>query len=292
MHGPARSLTAGIYCRRMVRSWPQTWIALILTESGPLTYRRFVHERGMRTALWNLAFMAGISIGPLIAGQLIQRYSWRVCSYGMSAALVVNILLVFFFVPETAYHTRTITLDTASQKVSLQDTLHVYVYINSYLKHTDGETKNTVEHHETALVDSRTMGTAACQDQISTRKTFREDLALWSGYRYPAPFFRSLLRPLKMAGSPIVLWSSIVFMTAIVWLVILTVVASQIFASPPYNFSIASVGNVFLSSFIASILGTIAAKPLIDGGVRFLARKNRGIFGKSLALFQGYIVLD
>jgi MFS family permease len=82
---------------------------------------RFVHERGTRTALFNLAFMAGVSIGPLIAGQLIQRYDWRVCSYAMSAALVVNLILTVFFMPETAYHrTGVVNFDTNIHLVCAQ----------------------------------------------------------------------------------------------------------------------------------------------------------------------------
>lgn len=61
--------------------------------------------------------MAGVSIGPLIAGQLIQHYSWRVCSYAMAAALVVNLILTFFFMPETAYIRNTINLDATTQTV-------------------------------------------------------------------------------------------------------------------------------------------------------------------------------
>ena len=73
-------------------------------SSDYLTPSRFVHERGTRTALYNLAFLAGVSVGPLIAGHLIQHYSWRVCSYAMAAALVIQLILTFFFMPETAYH--------------------------------------------------------------------------------------------------------------------------------------------------------------------------------------------
>ena len=69
-------------------------------------------------------------------------------------------------------------------------------------------------------------------------------------------------------------------MTAITWIVILTVAASQIFASAPYNFSVGAVGNIFVAPFVASVVGTLVAKPLIDGGVKYLARKNHGIFGK------------
>jgi MFS family permease len=78
----------------------------------------------MRTALYNLAFMTGVSIGPLIAGQLIQHYSWRVCSYAMAGALVVNLLLTFFFMPETAYIRSTINLDATIHNVRLPFHIH------------------------------------------------------------------------------------------------------------------------------------------------------------------------
>jgi hypothetical protein len=121
------------------------------------------------------------------------------------------------------------------------------------------------------------------------RKSFCRELAFWSGYHYPTPFWKTLLHPLKMFRSPIVLWTSLVYMTAITWIVILTVGASQIFASAPYNFSISAVGNVFVSPFIASVTGTLVAKPLIDGGVKFLARKNRGVFGRSCLSLQPFV---
>ncbi|KAK4947834.1 hypothetical protein LTR10_013342 [Elasticomyces elasticus] len=223
----------------------------------------YVHERGMRTALFNLAFMAGVSIGPLIAGQLIQHYSWRICSYAMAAALVINTILTFFFMPETAYVRNTIKLDSTTYTTN------------------EIEVKNDIEHRDnittTEMIESHATDVTTNQD-LPPRKSFTAGLAFWSGYHYPVPFWKTLLGPLRMARSPIVLWTSLVFMTAITWIVILTVGASQIFASPPYNFSVGAVGNIFLSPFIASVLGTLAARPLIDGLVKFLARKNHGVF--------------
>lgn len=86
---------------------------LIYTFVDSLAYGRFTHERGVRMALFNLGFMTGISIGPLIAGQLIQAYSWRACSYAMAGALAVSLILTFLFMPETAYN-RAQTYGTSS----------------------------------------------------------------------------------------------------------------------------------------------------------------------------------
>ena len=115
---------------------------------------------------------------------------------------------------------------------------------------------------------------------ITGRKSFCGELAFWGGYNHPIPFFKTMLGPLKMFRSPIVLWTSAIYMTAVTWIVILTVGASQIFSRPPYSFSVANIGNTFVSPFIASIIGTLVAKPMIDGGARFLAKKNQGVFGR------------
>lgn len=230
---------------------------------------RFVHERGTRTAVFNLALMAGISIGPLIAGQLIQRYDWRICSYAMAAALVINLILTFFFMPETAYTRATpVTFDSVGGQVVSGD-------------NKDIKLEERLEHQGHEQDSNESVGHGSPQ---IPRKSFWSELAFYSGYYHPVSFWKTLLNPLRMFRSPIVLWTSLVYMTAIVWIVMLTIGASQIFSAPPYNFGISAVGNTFLSSFIASIVGSIVAYPLIDGASRLMAKKNGGIFGRISAL--------
>lgn len=80
-----------------------------------------------------MAFMVGVSIGPLIAGQLIQNYGWRIAAYAMAAALVVNLILAFFFMPETAYHRpEELRIDAVERKVclgALAAQIHPYLII-------------------------------------------------------------------------------------------------------------------------------------------------------------------
>ncbi|KAK5053689.1 hypothetical protein LTR84_001650 [Exophiala bonariae] len=217
----------------------------------------YVHERGTRTALFNLAFMAGVSIGPLIAGQLIQRYDWRICSYAMSAALVINLFLTFFFMPETAY-----------QRVGTE------AHRNLANQEKGADLEERIEDNTQTMHHDQ----GSPQPPTIARRPFRTELAFYSGYFHPISFWKTLLSPFKLFRSPIVLWASVVYMTAIVCIVILTIGASQIFSSQPYNFGVSAVGNTFLSAFIASIMGTVAASPLVDGVSRFMARKNGGLF--------------
>ncbi|KAJ9613284.1 hypothetical protein H2200_003226 [Cladophialophora chaetospira] len=232
----------------------------------------YVHERGLRTAMFNLAFMAGVSLGPLIAGQLIEHYSWRVCSYAMAGALVVNLLLTFFFMPETAFdRPEVVRIDVVNLETKALGKVHLEQVERSAgypASKTSLETNNNIRGHVQASDRSSRFA----------RKSFWNELDFWSGYNRPISFWKTLLGPLQIARSPIVLWTSIVFMTAITWIVILTIGASQIFVAPPYSFSVAAVGNTFLSPFLASIAGTLVAKPLIDGTVKFLAKRNHGIF--------------
>lgn len=50
------------------------------------------------------------------------------------------------------------------------------------------------------------------------------------------------------------------------------------FSAPPYNFSVRSVGATNLSSFVASVIGTMIAGPLIDGIVKRMSKRNKGVF--------------
>lgn len=95
-----------------------------------------------------------------------------------------------------------------------------------------------------------------------------------------------------MLASPAVLWATLLFTTCISWLVGISITLSQIFSAPPYNFSITAVGLTNLSSFVASVLATLIAGPLIDGMIRRLSKRNGGIFEPEfrLPIMASYIL--
>ena len=117
-------------------------------------------------------------------------------------------------------------------------------------------------------------------------KTWLQDLHVYSGYRDQISLWRHILQPFRMLGSLSVLWGAIIFTSAMSWLVVLSVVLSQIFSAPPYFFSVGAVGTTNVAAFIGSILGTLISGPLIDRLARYLSKKNRGIFGESCRHFD------
>lgn len=113
-----------------------------------------------------------------------------------------------------------------------------------------------------------------------TPYTWMREMLPYGGYVNHVSFWNTLLRPFAMLGSPAVMWATLLFTTCISWLVGISITLSQIFSAPPYSFSVIGVGCTNLSSFVASLLGTLAAGPLIDGIVRKMSLRNGGTFGK------------
>jgi MFS family permease len=78
----------------------------------------FVHERGLRTAIFNLGVLGGINVAGPISGSIYQNYGFGALYYGMGGGFILMGLLVFFFMPETAYHrSRLYNFDISSHDV-------------------------------------------------------------------------------------------------------------------------------------------------------------------------------
>lgn len=112
------------------------------------------------------------------------------------------------------------------------------------------------------------------------RISYLRELLPYSGYVNHISFWNTLIRPAYLVASPAVVWAVILFTTCISWLVLISLTISQIFSAPPYSFSVGAVGATNVSSFVASLIGTLVAGPLVDGVASRLSKINQGIFGK------------
>ncbi|KAK8098512.1 MFS-type transporter [Apiospora kogelbergensis] len=202
------------------------------------------------------------SFGSLVAartlggfsGAVIQYASWRTCLHAMGAAFVVQFLVTFFWMPESAFdRVGAIDIDTGEQSVVVEKVKKI-----------------EAEHVE----DS----TSTASPATEAKKSYLRELLPYSGYWAKVSFWRTFLQPFAMMASPVVLWATILFTTCISWLVLISVTLSQIFSAPPYNFSVAAVGASNLSSFVATLIATGLAGPIIDGCIQFMSKRNKGVF--------------
>ncbi|KAK8120208.1 hypothetical protein PG999_004328 [Apiospora kogelbergensis] len=172
----------------------------------------------------------------------------------MGAAFVVQFLVTFFWMPESAFdRVGAIDIDTGEQSVVVEKVKKI-----------------EAEHVE----DS----TSTASPATEAKKSYLRELLPYSGYWAKVSFWRTFLQPFAMMASPVVLWATILFTTCISWLVLISVTLSQIFSAPPYNFSVAAVGASNLSSFVATLIATGLAGPIIDGCIQFMSKRNKGVF--------------
>jgi MFS family permease len=111
------------------------------------------------------------------------------------------------------------------------------------------------------------------------RKTYIQTLHPWNGGLIKANWFLIALRPFVLYTYPSVLWSALVYSLSVGWLIVLSESVASIYRNrASYNFSALGAGLVYLSPFIGGILGTVVAGKVSDITVRFMARKNGGVY--------------
>ncbi|KAI9784516.1 MAG: hypothetical protein M1816_000836 [Peltula sp. TS41687] len=118
--------------------------------------------------------------------------------------------------------------------------------------------------------------TAYLKDQPP--RTFLQSMKPWNGQLRHESWIRVAIRPFILFAYPAVLWSTMVYSLSVGWLIVLSETVASIYRTQPYNFSALGTGLVYLSPLIGGILGTAVAGKVSDIIVRFLSRRNGGIY--------------
>ncbi|KAK7635345.1 major facilitator superfamily domain-containing protein [Phyllosticta citricarpa] len=111
------------------------------------------------------------------------------------------------------------------------------------------------------------------------KKTYLETLAIYNGRLSGDNWGKVALRPFILFAYPAILWSSLVYALSVGWLIVLSESVSEIYRKKDtYNFTSLQTGLVYLSPFIGGVLGTAVAGKCSDLVVRFMSRRNDGIY--------------
>lgn len=110
-------------------------------------------------------------------------------------------------------------------------------------------------------------------------KSYLDTLIPYHGRLVHDNWFRVALRPFILFAYPAVLWSATIYACSVGWLIVLSESVSDIYKNPDsYNFSALQTGLVYLSPFVAGILGTAVAGKVSDIIVRSMAKRNGGVY--------------
>jgi len=108
---------------------------------------------------------------------------------------------------------------------------------------------------------------------------FVETLKPWNGRLNHVNWFKVMIRPFILFAYPSVLWSTTVYSLSIGWLIVLSESVAHIYRDKDtYSFSALGTGLVYLSPFIGGVLGTAVAGKVSDIIIRFMSRRNGGIY--------------
>lgn len=118
-------------------------------------------------------------------------------------------------------------------------------------------------------------------------KTFTQSLKPWNGRLRNENWFRVALRPFILFAYPAILWSTLVYSLSIGWLIVLSESISSVYKNKEtYNFSSLGTGLVYISPFVGGVLGTAVAGKISDVVVRFMSRRNDGIYEPEFRLIM------
>ncbi|CAD0114535.1 unnamed protein product [Aureobasidium uvarum] len=229
--------------------------SLVITAIGDLF---FVHERGIYASAINF-LLAGISnFSSVITGTIVENLGWKYLFHILNAFVALQLILLFFFCPETTFN-RDKQYDTdENANVDLE-------------KLAEAEHRDDVELEKTASSGARAT-------PLPSRKTFRQELAIFTGTYTDETLFQLVIGSFAVWTNLAAAWCIIAVGISTVLFVAVAFVLAQIFTLPPYNLSASGVGYLSLGPFVGSIIGSLALGIMLDPLIKWFSKRNVGTY--------------
>lgn len=207
----------------------------------------FLHERGAIMSTYTCFLSIGVAFGMIISGGITANREWRTI-YEVSSALIGFVLvLIFFFLPETAY-----------KRVDQGKTIP-----SSPVEATESDN---------GLNSDTEMGRP-----IVAKQTFLQSLKVFHHKPLTSEgILKMFIRPFGLIVLPPVLWAALVQAVTIGFLVAVTSNVDPAFEEA-YRFQPWQVGLCFFAAVVGSLLGLPAGGRLGDLCADYLTKRNGGV---------------
>jgi MFS family permease len=271
----------GLLAARLVQGASGTaYASLVAAMIGDLF---FVHERGLYVGFVGFVLAVVANLAPTICGPITNSLGWRYLFYLCIAFSALQTILLVLFVPETQYRRNRNSCSTpGTPSTGFDGSSEV---VNS-AKQSGGE-KGATTARATVL------RTASENSERPAQKTFRQNLAIFTGTYSDENYAQLLIAPLAVCMNLAVLWSVLASGYLTATYVVQASVMAQIFAAPPYLLNAAGVGYLFLGPFVGGVLGSVAFALTMDPIAKYCSRRNGGIYEpeyRLLGLIGGFMV--
>lgn len=226
----------------------------------------FVHERGLRVGLWNLASIASINIAPIISGYVIVNLGWRWAFWLMAITFGVVLLFTICFFPETTFDRAESAATTKVPHPQKTPSSSTFDVISDEKSPSPPSTSARDPEPHGSINDAYLPWTQTlCLSHFKIRNQ--------------SQILRNLATPFLILRSPAVLWACAMWSVVFSWLILQSAVAQQIFGAAPYNMSSIEIG-VFIgvAPLIGSVIGTVFGGFASDLSSKWMAARNDGIY--------------
>ncbi|CDK29889.1 unnamed protein product [Kuraishia capsulata CBS 1993] len=270
----------------------------------------FSHERAYRLGFYTMLLLGGKHLVPLLSGFVFDKLTRHWLFWIVAIIVGINLVLTVFFVPETFWD-RTPTPNKRSQEETRQARQVAAERLRDALRRQDSFVSNHVPnsfaipkpeeddslsinsldsslHNRTNLEidpEARPVGLSHFTEPATTlshdsvrKKTFLQELHVFSGRHTQDHWWMVFLRPFVLCAYPNVLYGSLIYTFAVVWLILISETISHLFVADPYDYSPTIIGLFYVAPFVGSILGSSIAGRLSDILVRKMVDRNDGVY--------------
>ncbi|OGM39451.1 MFS transporter [Aspergillus bombycis] len=252
--------------------------ALVNACVGDLYY---VHERGKRMALSNVALFGAAFLTPVLAGRITHSLGWELTFYLLAIFSAASLPLTFFLVPETAFRRPEYLNNDLKQMV------HQRIENRMCSQQQSNEHQHEASHisdekkYVSPLTNSESQAGSQERDThlnmiVPAKASYIQTLKPFNGRKTDENFLKLLLRPFPLFFHPAILWACLIQGVIIGWTVFIGVVLAAIFLGPPLWFNEVQTGYLYTGAFIGSIVGLILSGILSDSMNKIMIKLNKG----------------
>ncbi|KAI9670447.1 MAG: hypothetical protein M1829_004770 [Trizodia sp. TS-e1964] len=261
--GRSTSYNSMLWARLMQGLAVAPFEALVNASVGDLY---FVHQRGKRMALSNLALFGGAFFTPVLVGKITHTIEWRWSFYLVAIFSAAILPLVVFLVPETAFR-RSSALNTDTASIEIKPT-------SSGNQSSSSETKGEPSASTDWQMGDEARKIAANPSKVS----YLASLLPFNGRKTDENLLKLILRPFPLFFHPGVLWACLIQGTLIGWTVLIGVVLAAIFLGPPLFFDEVLTGYMYSGAFLGAVVGFLLAGFISDWSAKILTKRNHGVY--------------
>ncbi|BEJ04889.1 hypothetical protein CcaverHIS641_0207060 [Cutaneotrichosporon cavernicola] len=247
-------------------------VAFAVWEAVAKSYNSFLAARimtGIPTAINETmmvqAYFFGLFIGPIMSGNMAQRYGWR-SFWWLSVALgVFNVVNLIFVFPETRFRREDLIQDESNPEITekhAQEPMH--------LENSQEAAPST----PTAPTDVEASSTSVTGHGRPSKQQWK----LWQPINpeWKRTLVKDVLSPWTKFFNPIILWAGCATYGAANVLLFFNL-TQQTLANPPWNFSPSAMGYANFAFVVGGLIGLSTAGWLCDWVAKAMTIRNNGI---------------